>query len=440
MPNNTPSSLESSSVYQTEIIDLIGIPPGWLLRSGTMMVALVTGVILLGSYLFKYPEKLSGSGALTSNSPPIEIVSRGTGYIEKLLISESEFVDKGSPILYLSNTTNIDQLGHLQNWIIDYELILEPDQYLKLEFVKNLQLGELQSEYANLQLKYNEFQQTLNNGVVFQQLRNLSREVGKIKILNQSKQREKEIYNNEVVLTKRDYDRNESLFAEGAISTLKLEKAKTILLQKERQYEGMNNIIIQNNIRIEQLELEKLNLQQKRAETLMDYQFSIAEIITKIKASIQDWKHKYTIAAPISGKITFAIGINENKNLVQGETIGYIMPGDSHDKYISAIYSSERVGNINMGQKAIVKFDAYPYKEFGSVISEVKSIGQIPMIDKNGKSTYEIKIPIDDIIITDYQDTLKFNPNMTVITEIITENKTVFQRIFDQFMSLLKTH
>lgn len=86
----------------TEINDLIGNPPSWLLRSGIMMVAIVTGIILTGAYFFNYPDKLSGSGTLTSATPPIEIISRATGYIDKIHIAEDEFVNKGDAILYIS--------------------------------------------------------------------------------------------------------------------------------------------------------------------------------------------------------------------------------------------------------------------------------------------------------------------------------------------------
>lgn len=434
-----PSPIESTFVSQKEIKDLIGNPPNWLLRSGITMIAIVAGVFLSSSFFFKYPEKLTGSGILTSTSPPIELVSRGTGYIEKIYPKENDYVEKGSPILYISNTTDKNQLESLESWITNYKKIIAPNQYLKLEFAKNLQLGPIQSEYANLQLRYSELQQTLKDGVVFEQINTITQEINKIKTLNQSIQREKEIYKRELALTKRDYDRSESLNSNGVISTRDLEAVKTILLQKERQYEGMNNSIIQNKIRIEQLDLDKLELQEKRANTIKGFQFSIAEIINRIISSIQNWNLTYTIVSPISGKISFSMGINEKKNLKQGEPIGYILPVDSNEKYVSAIYPSGRVGNIAKGQKALIKFDPYPYKEFGLVISKVKSISKIPSIDQNGQSVYEVQIPIDDIIISDYQDTLKFRPNMTVITEIITKDKTIFERIFDQFLSLVKT-
>jgi multidrug resistance efflux pump len=423
----------------TEINDLIGNPPNWLLRSGIMMIAAVTSLILTGAYFFNYPDKLSGTGTLTSTTPPIEVISRATGYIDKIHIEEDEFVDKGDVILYISNTTDKDQIQALYQWITKYEKITDPRRYLNLEFEKGLQLGSLQSDYAGLELRYNELRQTLNDGVVFQQINNLSREIEKIKTLNRSQQKEKKIYKQELELTDKDYKRTESLNSGGAISDLDLERAKTELLQKERQYEGMNNTIIQNNIRIEQLGLEKLKLGEQRSNTIKNYQFAIAEVIARIRASVTNWTNTYTIEAPISGKLTYAVNINEQKNLQQGEPIGHIIPEHTNKKYVSAIYPTSNIGKVKKGQKAILRFDAYPYKEFGSVLGRVESISPVPSANTKGELFYEIKIPVDYVIITDYGDTIRYKPNMTLTTEIITEDKTVFARVFDQFLSLIKT-
>lgn len=422
----------------TEINDIIGNPPNWLLRSGIMMIAIVTSIILIGAYFFNYPDKLSGVGTLTSATPPIEIVSRTTGYIEKLHVAEDEFVNKGDAILYISNTTDQGQLEILQRWIKKYEDIINPRHYLHLEFEIGLQLGALQGDYAGLQLRYNELQQTLKDGVVFQQINNLSREIEKIKILNESQQKEKCIYKHELELTDKDYKRNESLNSDGAISDLNLERSKTTLLQKERQYEGMNNTIIQNDIRIEQLELEKLKLAEQRSNTIKDYQFAIAEVIARIRASVTNWTNTYTIEAPISGRMTYSANLNEQKNLQPGEPIGYIIPEIANKKYVSAIYPTGNIGKIEKGQKAILRFDAYPYKEFGSVVSKVEGISKLPSVNSEGIAKYEVKIPLDEVIITDYNDTIKYKPNMTLTTEIITEDKTVIERVFHQFLSLIK--
>jgi len=104
---------------------------------------------------------------------------------------------------------------------------------------------------------------------------------------------------------------------------------------------------------------------------------------------------------------------------------------------VSAIYPSYNIGKVEANQKVIIKFDAYPHKEYGVVISEVKEISKMPEVNKAGEPLYEVKIHLDDVIVTDYNDTIRYNPRMTVVTEIITEDKTVFERLFSQLISLV---
>ncbi|MFT6337114.1 MAG: HlyD family secretion protein [Halioglobus sp.] len=355
-----------------------------------------------GAYFFKYPDKLTGQGILTSATPPIEIISRSTGYIEDIHYNEGGQISKGGAILYINSTTDQGQLSELEAWIQKYESINDPSKTLNLSFVDDLQLGAVQGEYAGLQLKYNELHQTLKEGVVFQQIDNISRGIAKVKTLNQSQERAKVIYAKELALRNKDYARNERLKNDGAVSELDLERAKTVLLQKERQYEGMNNTIISNTIRIEQLELEKLKLQEQRSNTIKQYTFSISETIARIRSSIKNWNNTYIIEAPIDSVLTLGKDITLKRNLKRGQLIGYVMSEHSEQQYISALYPSNNIGKVEIGQKAILKFDAYSHKEYGVILSQVGEISKVPEMDEKGEPMYELKTPIDNQLITDY--------------------------------------
>ncbi|MDF1694685.1 MAG: hypothetical protein P1U56_02585 [Saprospiraceae bacterium] len=440
IPQSTHTNSEINTTAQSQIHDLIGNPPGWLLRSGITMVAIVTSILLTGSCYFEYPDKLIGEGVLTSDAPPIELVSRSTGYIERIYAHEGCNVKKGEAVLFINNTTDQTQIIQLEHWIKKYNTIEDIKMMLQLDFVKGLQLGSLQNDYASLELRFNELQQTLRDDIVFQQINNINREIQKIGVLNGSHNKEMEIYGKELELSRVDYSRNKKLEIEGAISRAEFEKFHAVLLQKERQFEGMNNILIQNRIRIDQLEMEKLNLKQKRSKALQNYTFSISEIISRIKTSIENWNKTYIVEAPIDGKVTYLKGVSDQKNIKQGQAIGYIIPTDNQINYVTAEFPGVNIGKVEKGQDVIIKFDGYPYKEYGVLTSKVSVVSKIPEENRDGRLMYELKIPIPNTIITDYQDTIQYKPQMSVTAEVITENKTVFSRIFNQFLSILKKH
>ena len=194
-----------------EISDVIGNPPNWLMRSGIGMVALVFGTIIFMTYFIKYPDKITGQGFMTSTTPPIELVSRSDGYIEDILVEENQLVKKGDVLVYVNNTTNPDEIEKLTDWIKKYEAIQNPRHYRKFEIPSDLQVGVLQGDYASLYLKYNELRQNLANQTTSQRVEKIYDEIDKIIKLNKSQQREKGIFKKELELSKKDYERNESL-------------------------------------------------------------------------------------------------------------------------------------------------------------------------------------------------------------------------------------
>ena len=66
------------------ISEIIGNISGRFLYSGITMVAIVTATILVMSHFIHYPDKIISTGSLTSESPPIEVVSRTIGLKEIL--------------------------------------------------------------------------------------------------------------------------------------------------------------------------------------------------------------------------------------------------------------------------------------------------------------------------------------------------------------------
>jgi len=113
--------------------------------------------------------------------------------------------------------------------------------------------------------------------------------------------------------------------------------------------------------------------------------------------------------------------------------------GDSGTKYLSALAPSLGVGKVNIGNKAIVKIDAYPYKEFGLIVSVVDKISDTRVVsDIQNQLQYELTVPLHDTLITDHNKTINYSPNMSATLEVITSDKSILSRIMEQFLDLIK--
>lgn len=419
------------------LLDLIGIAPSWLLKSGISMIAVVFMTILFVASFIQYPDKIKGTGILTSATPPIELVATTNGYIEKVLATDGKKVRKNDRLFYIMNTTNPRDINILKNWITQFESVQKSQDYLSMTISSNLQLGALQTDYAGLILRFNELQKALGDSLPFIQIHTISEEVNKIHTLNNSQQREKKIFSEELLLEKSGYERNQSLLIDSVISKLELEQAKTKYLQKQRTFESMENTIIQNNIRIKQLEMEMLKIKGDHASQLKSTQFELNEIIARIKANISDWDKTYHLIAPIAGTLSIKSQFHQNAVVKENDVLGHVLPSEYQQKYFVCNIPIFNAGKLEVDQKAIIKLDAFPYKEFGMINGEVKHISRIPDLDNEGNSFYQVKIPIADSTYTETGNYIPNRPGMTAQLEIITKEKTILERIFNQFLSLL---
>lgn len=420
--------------------DLIGHSPSWLLRSGIGLVALVVSILLTLASMISYPDVITGRGYMTSDNPPVKIVSNASGYIDTILVDDRDSVTVGDTLLIIHNTTTPSEIKKLTRWVDQYEKIQDPTKYLSLKYPENLSLGSIQDLYASMGMQYQELIHTLKNGLVFQQLKNLNQEIKKIEALNQSKQREYHLYIEELALVEKDFKRHESLHRDGVISDVAYEEKKSEILQAQSRAEGLASSRIQNEIRIEQLKLEKIRLQQNRQQSLYGKINAINEKTNTLKRQIREWRYQYCVVSNSTGKIEWQNRINQHGSIEHKQTLAYIIPTILGDKKMRCNLTSSNIGKVEVGQKVIIKVDAYPYKEFGQVESTVSKLARIPSIDKDGvPSMYLATIKIPSIMVTNSGKHIPYEPESAATINIITEEKNLLNRVFNEFTSLLNS-
>ncbi|MFM2394478.1 MAG: hypothetical protein RLZZ546_2460, partial [Bacteroidota bacterium] len=87
-------------------------------------------------------------------------------------------------------------------------------------------MGELSDDYGRLVLAVEEFQSTLRQAGVFQQINTLKNEIVNNKKLQQVIEKDKNYTEEELALIEKDFGRNSTLNKEGVISDLDREKSR----------------------------------------------------------------------------------------------------------------------------------------------------------------------------------------------------------------------
>jgi hypothetical protein len=88
----------------------------------------------------------------------------------------------------------------------------------------------------------------------------------------------------------------------------------------------------------------------------------------------------------------------------------------------------------------IIRFDAYPYKEYGTIETSVDKMALLPTKDKDNNMYYELTFDLPEMLITNYRKKLTYKPNMSGTALIITEDRTLLERFFDKFLNLTRNN
>jgi HlyD family secretion protein len=137
--------------------------------------------------------------------------------------------------------------------------------------------------------------------------------------------------------------------------------------------------------------------------------------------------------APIEGEVTFTRFWSVNQNVKQGENVFTIVP-DKPSRIIGKVKLQIRgSGKVEVGQRVNIKFDNYPYMEYGMVEGRVAKISLVPNDDY-----YSCEVDLPNGLVTNYGTKLSFNHEISGSAEIITEDRRLLQRLFNPIRSLFR--
>jgi multidrug resistance efflux pump len=424
---------------QTQDIEFITRPPSWLLRSGMTWLFIVLVVVLLFTHFFRYPEKITGTGIINSDVPPVPLIPLSNGYLEEMNVQNESYVTKGTVIATIHQTANTEDVSILRDWLTDLLQAEDIDSCLKAVTVPdNLQLGTLQSAYSNLVLKYREYILLTQNLIHLRQMNTLDQEILQLQNLNTTMAKEEKMFRQEMALNQKHLSRSEAMYADKLISAIELENLQRDHITQKRSYESMANRRMQNQVRITQLRFDQSRIQKERNDQLHQLLTQIREQASALQNDMITWKESYTITAPMDGHIYLTPTTKKFQPVKPGEAIAHIISKTSTQKYVIVKVPGQNFGKIAPGQKALIKFDPYPYKEYGLLASTVTYKDLLPTTQADKTITYEIKIPLPDKILTDYRHNIPYQPFMPCTAEIITKDRSLLQRFTDQLTAQMK--
>lgn len=423
--------LDNLELRSENVQDILTSPPHWMIRWGNTLIFIILLMVLMMSYFIKYPEFIPAPILVTSQNPPEKLEARTNSKIEKIFIKNGEIVNKNEVLMVLQSSANYKDILKLKN-IVDS---LNQNQIFSFPVneVSKYKLGELQSDY-------NVFSKAFQDERLFSKLQpyapenlaanqSLTENRSRIAILQQQKQLEVSKFD----LSKKNYDRSQTLFDQGVVSKMELENEKIKYLQAEQNLKSINISLSQSEESINNLNKTKSGTTINSEKDKINYSSTTVQSFEQLRKSLKQWELAYLITSSTNGKVSFQQFWGENQFLKAGDVILSILPNEKSAIVGRMFVPTANSGKIIPGEKVLIKLDNYKYQEFGIVEGKVQNISLTP--DKDGN--YYVDVILPKGLKTSYDKTLPFDKELKGNAEIVTQDLRLIERFFYQIRKLL---
>jgi HlyD family secretion protein len=435
-PLNGTAKTEDSRIElrSEEVQELLGQMPNGLIRWGITVVFTLVMILLLASWLVKYPDVLSSRVMLTTKTPPVNLVARAEGRI-RFLAQNKQFVRQGAFLAVIENTASAEDVGYLSEKMQAFKPHLYrsggPFTAAHAGFKENLSLGELQSFYLTLLASLQDYERERELNLYEKQIRAAHLRIEQYAQLSEQLEKQQELMAQELLLAQKQYSTDAHLLQEKVIAEADFNRTKNAFLQSERAFESARSGIINNQIQISQLQAQITEYRTNQVSNEGRLRSAIQTAFKQLESQLDAWEQKYVLKSPIAGKVAFAKYWSTNQYVTPGEAVMTVVPPSS-DLYAQVQMPITGSGKVEVGQPVNLKFDNYPSTEYGMVRGVIRSIALVPHND-----LYTIQIALPQGLVTSYRKTLPFRQEMQGTAEIITKDLRLIERIFNQFRALL---
>ncbi len=424
--------LDNIELRSESVQDILTQPPHWMIRWGNTVIFIILLLILVMSYIIKYPEFVPASVIITSQNPPEKLEARTNSKIEKILIKDHQKVKAGQVMMVLQSTANYHDILELKD-IID-SLPTNQLQSFPLQKVSAFKLGEIQGDY-------NSFAKAFQDERLFTRLQpyapenlaaNQSLSEYRGRITNLQQQRSIEVAKYE--LTKKNFQRSQELFNQGVIAAVELENEKIKFLQAEQNLKNINISLSQMQEAISGLNKTKSGASINTEKDKINYSSQTLQLYEQLRKSLRQWEQSYLFISSTNGVVSFQQFWGENQFVKQGDVVMSILPENTESLIGRMQIPSANSGKVQTGQKVLIKLDNYRFQEYGIIEGKVQNISLTP----DDKGNYYVDVILPKGLKTSYNKTLTFDKELKGNGEIVTEDLRLIERFFFQIRKLLR--
>jgi len=182
-----------------------------------------------------------------------------------------------------------------------------------------------------------------------------------------------------------------------------------------------------------QAQLRQFMVNKPVSDTL-EQQNRIARLQSDLAAAQLALQHT-TITAPVTGTLTTLEVRSAGTVLQPGQTIATIMPRGAR-LLVEAHVPNKDIAFIEKGMRAKLKFDAFPFQDYGIVDGTVIEVSPDAQTNSDSSSFYKVMIAPGQTEIGAKGKNVPLRAGLALSAEIVTERKTIMALLLEPFRKL----
>lgn len=402
----------------------------------------LTALLFLFGWLIKYPEILRGQITINTRQAPVKLTADMEGNLILLRNKAGSSIEAGEYIAYIKNSANLKDVQLLDSLLRQVDIHTISYQKHRSFFPENLSLGDLNNKYFSyLNALYQFLDYSVQQPFTAQKDINtklLQMQKGMLQELQNDYKSQKIKYKTSQSL----FGKDSILFSKNVIAKADIERSTISKANSELEYKSIDKQITNTNYQINDAQNKLQILAIQKIEKERELAINLYNSYYDLTDNIRKWEHTYVFVSPINGKVDFLNFLKNNDFIQSGQELFKIIP--NQNEMIGQVYLPENgSGKIKTGQSVIIKLDNYPYNEYGSIRGKVTAISiatnQQTLSDSQNKiNAYLVNVSLPNGLKTNYGTELNFHVEAKGFAEIITEDKRLINRFFDNLKYKVK--
>jgi HlyD family secretion protein len=438
--NNPPAGkspdefdMGSLQLRSESVQEILTQMPHWLVRWGITAAFVAVVMLLVMSWIIKYPQVLTGRITVTTQNPPVRLVARSSGAL-RLLVADNELVAADRDLAVIENPARLADVRRLRERLQALEQFLANAGELQaVEFDRLATLGELQVHYSSFLQQFLQYDSFRRENYQAQKIAALQQQIVLYRQLSGKSAQQQETLARDAALAKEKFDQAKTLHEKGLISKLELANSESFYLEKKYQLENAAAAALNNGVQLAATEKAIADLRQQFQERSRDLMLALQESYENLLSQLALWEEKYVLKAPAAGRVSFFKFWSDNQFVNNGDEVLTVAP--EAPQLVGKVYlSAAGSGKVKTGHKARIKFDRYPFQEYGVVVGEITAISVA-----THDNSYVLDVSLPAGLRTNYRQQLEFKQEMQGTAEIITEDLRLLERVLYPLRYAVKT-